>query len=498
MLLSDGSELVVGALRGDELLDRADVAERLPDLRRHPLVRRVIEEGRTVVVEDSELDADGEPLLAPAQVRSWIAVPLRAGGQVIGLCSLESSQPDAFGEEDVDWAEALTAQAAAAIEHARLHDQLQRHAAELEQRVAERTHELRDAMEEAERANRAKSEFLAGISHELRTPMNAILGFAQLLELDELAGEQGDSVQQILRAGRHLLELITELLDIARIEAGELALSLEPVSLETLLERGPRPDAAARRAARRDRGDRRRLRRLGLRRQAARPPGPAEPARERRQVQPPGRERHGRVQARTAPGSRSRCATPATGSRRRISSGCSCRSSGSVSRAGRSRAPASASRSRGASSRRWAGTISVTSTTGVGSTFTVELPRADDPLAALDAIPADCAAEAGHTATILYIEDNLANLQLVRRALARQPGLTMLEATHGRRGLELAREQRPDLVLLDLHLPDISGEEVLDALGRIPTRRKSPSSSSAPRRARGASSGCASAAPRTT
>ena len=90
-------------------------------------------------------------------------------------------------------------------------------------------------MEEAERANRAKSEFIAGISHELRTPMNAILGFAQLLELDELAGEQGDNVQQILRAGHHLLELITELLDIARIEAGELALSLEPVSLEDLL-----------------------------------------------------------------------------------------------------------------------------------------------------------------------------------------------------------------------------------------------------------------------
>src|SRR6185369_10035533 len=109
-----------------------------------------------------------------------------------------------FVQADMDWIEALTAQAAAAIENARLHDRLQRHAAELEQRVAERTLDLSRAKEEAERANRAKSDFLAGISHELRTPMNAILGFAQLLELDGLEGEQEDNVRQILRAGRHL------------------------------------------------------------------------------------------------------------------------------------------------------------------------------------------------------------------------------------------------------------------------------------------------------
>jgi PleD family two-component response regulator len=101
-----------------------------------------------------------------------------------------------------------------------------------------------------------------------------------------------------------------------------------------------------------------------------------------------------------------------------------------------------------------AGTIAVESESGVGTTFTVELPRAEDPLAALEAVPAGPAPQAGRTATILYIEDNLANLKLVERALARRPGLTMLEATHGRRGLELARERRPDLVLLDLHLPE--------------------------------------------
>ena len=95
VLLSDGSDLAVGALRGYQDLDRDDVAERLPDLRRHPLLRRVLEEGRTIVIDDSR-DPCGEPLLAPKQVRSWIGVPLRAGGQVIGICSLESPKPASF------------------------------------------------------------------------------------------------------------------------------------------------------------------------------------------------------------------------------------------------------------------------------------------------------------------------------------------------------------------------------------------------------------------
>ena len=466
VLLSDGSQLVVGAERGDEQL-HVRVAERLPELRRHPLVRKVLDEGQTVVIDDSESDTDGEPLLAQAQVRSWLGVPLRAGGLVIGICSLESSQPDSFREADVDWAEALTAQAAAAIEHARLHEELRRHAAELEQRVAARTRDLSLAMEEAERANRAKSEFIAGISHELRTPMNAILGFAQLLELDGLAGEQGDNVQQILRAGHHLLELITELLDIARIEAGELALSLEPVSIDDLLAEAvnlTRPQGE----------------KLGVAVSTEGDTGGWVFADRQRALQVllnllvngvkynrPG----GSVTIRCSPnGSRVAIAVRDTGhgiapedlERLFVPFERLGLEGGTIEGAGLGLALA----------RRlveaMGGTISVTSNTDAGSTFTVELPRADDPLAALDAIPADRAAEPGHTATILYIEDNLANLELVRRALARQPGLTVLEATHGRRGLELARDERPDLVLLDLHLPDITGEEVLDALRASP------------------------------
>jgi CheY-like chemotaxis protein len=119
------------------------------------------------------------------------------------------------------------------------------------------------------------------------------------------------------------------------------------------------------------------------------------------------------------------------------------------------------------------GTIAVESTPGAGSTFTVELPRADDPLATL-ADDALASSPQAREATILYIEDNLANLQLVERALARRPELTVLTATQGRLGLDLARERRPDVILLDLHLPDVSGEDVLEQLSSSPDTEDIP------------------------
>src|SRR4029077_17335226 len=99
-------------------------------------------------------------------------------------------------------------------------------------------------------ANRAKSEFLSRMSHELRTPLNGIIGFAQLLELEVENAEQRESVEHILKGGRHLLGLINEVLDIARIEAGKLALSLEAVLVSEVLRAAMdmvRPPAAAKR-----------------------------------------------------------------------------------------------------------------------------------------------------------------------------------------------------------------------------------------------------------
>jgi PAS domain S-box-containing protein len=97
--------------------------------------------------------------------------------------------------------------------------------------------ELRQARDEAEHANRAKSAFLSRTSHELRTPLNAVIGFAQVLEMNkQLEGDDQESVEEILRAGRHLLELINEILDISGVDSGQLQLSVAPVSVNDLLE----------------------------------------------------------------------------------------------------------------------------------------------------------------------------------------------------------------------------------------------------------------------
>ena len=163
--------------------------------------------------------------------------------------------------------------------------------------------EVQLARLEAERANLAKSEFLSRMSHDLRTPLNAILGFAQLLELDDLGREHADSVRQILSGGRHLLDLINEVLDIARIEVGHLSLSPEPVPSAKSIAQTRRAGRAARRAAPaspststgRCTSD---VACAG--RSPAAEADSAQPAVERREVQPQRRPRDDRLRARIA------------------------------------------------------------------------------------------------------------------------------------------------------------------------------------------------------
>ncbi len=339
--------------------------------------------------------------------------------------------------------------------------------------------EVRSARGEAERASQAKSEFLSRMSHELRTPLNAILGFAQLLEMDTLDPGQQESVDHILKGGRHLLELINEVLDISRIESGRMTLSLEPVLLKEILDETAslmRPLAADRKikvasapeARWHVMADRNRLRQvlLNLLSNAVKYnregglvtvscESPAD-GRVRINVRDTGpgipQEKMARLFVPFDRLGAGHSATEGTGIGLALSKGL-------VHLMG--------------------GEIGVESTVDKGSIFWVSLQLAEDPAMAVQLVPDAPSAVAAATIpqqsrTVLYIEDNLSNLQLLQRILATRPGIKLVEAMQGRLGLDLAREHHPDLILLDLHLPDLSGEEALLRLQAEPETSQIP------------------------
>ena len=343
---------------------------------------------------------------------------------------------------------------------------------------------LENAKVAAERANLAKSDFLSSMSHELRSPLNAILGFAQLIEAESPSPtpSQKASVDQILQAGWYLLELINEILDLSLIESGKLSLSPEPVSLADVLsdcqamiepqaqKNGirvsfPRFDGPSIVSADRTRTKQVLVNLLSNAIKYNRPSGTVEvrcsapgPLRMRIEVHDTGLG--------LAPEQLAQLFQP-------------------FNRLGQE---AGAEEGTGIGlvvSKRlvelMGGEIGVQSEVGAGSVFWIELNSTGElplpePVPAAQTETPDSAQMpvAQHLHTLLCVEDNPANLMLVERLLARRPDIRLLTARDGLRGIEIARSAQPQVILMDINLPGISGLEALRRLAEDPTTAHIP------------------------
>ncbi|HEV8583628.1 MAG TPA: ATP-binding protein [Methylomirabilota bacterium] len=431
-----------------------------------------------IIDVDALPDGPEAHALLASGVHAYMVVPMLVRGELIGSVSFGGERAE-FSDEQVEIAREAAAQLAIAISQARLHERVKRQAEELEARVQQRTAELAAATAEADRANRAKSEFLSRMSHELRTPLNAIIGFGQLLQMRGDGDEAGDreSVEQILRGGRHLLDLIDEVLDIARIESGRLPLSPEPVQVGEAVRRVvdlARPLAAERRIALEETGvglhgrhvlaDSQRLQQVLL-----------------NLVSNAIKYNHeaGRVVVACHEAGAGRLRLDVTDTGKGIAPDVRSRLFTPFDRLGAEAGGVEGTGLGLALSRRlveaMGGRIGFEDAEGGGSVFWIELAETASPdvRAAVDAgRPAPDAVQ--RRGVILYVEDNPSNLRLVERVLGQQPAIRFIPAMQGRLGLALAREHRPDLVLLDLHLPDLSGEDVLRELKADPALARTP------------------------
>jgi signal transduction histidine kinase/ActR/RegA family two-component response regulator len=341
----------------------------------------------------------------------------------------------------------------------------------------------RQARESAEAANHSKSEFLSRMSHELRTPLNAVLGFGQLLELDDLNPSQQESVEQIIKGGRHLLELINEVLDISRIETGTLPLSPEPVLVndlmhDTLTLMRPLADHRDIHLVSDDDSmanihilaDRQRLKQvmLNLIANAIKYNHEGGSVAVSCEAVDPGQLLIHVSDTGTGirPEDLEQLFVP-------------------FERLGAERSDIEGAGVGLALSRRlteaMGGTLTVSSTYGEGSTFTVQLGVVEGPLEQFERVTGTAPESLGGEAAssdlrhkILYIEDNMANVRLVERVFQRRDDVDVIAAMQGRLGVALAREHRPALILLDLHMPDINGDEVLRQLREDPATATTP------------------------
>jgi signal transduction histidine kinase/ActR/RegA family two-component response regulator len=338
----------------------------------------------------------------------------------------------------------------------------------------------REAQEAAETANRSKSEFLSRMSHELRTPLNAVIGFGQLLQLTDLTAGQRESVDHILKGGRHLLSLINEVLDISRIEAGELALSPEAVFATDLIVEAaelmrPLADNHGVRLVFERSGvcdcfvfaDRQRTKQvlINLLANAIKY-----------------NRAHGTVAITCERTSEATLQILVSDTGHGIAAEHLGLLFTPFERLGAEQTEIEGTGIGLALSRRLAeamgGRLGARSVLGEGSTFTLELPLVEGPVERYERLRVHTgvtvATQVEGRHRVLHIEDNAANLKLVERIFEQRQSVEVIAALHGRLGLELAREHEPILILLDLHLPDMDGGQVLQRLRDDPVTASIP------------------------
>ena len=342
--------------------------------------------------------------------------------------------------------------------------------------------ELENTTAAAEAANRAKSDFLSSMSHELRTPLNAILGFAQLMDAGtpEPTPAQKKNLGQILKAGWYLLELINEILDLAQIESQKLPISLEPMSLTDVVRecqamidplaqaRNIRVNFPNSEVACFVMADRTRVRQVLVNLLS------------------------NAIKYNKVGGTVELDFTASHAQRVRIS----IRDTGEgltpdklsqlfqpFNRLGNEAGIEEGTGIGLVVSKRlvelMGGKIGVESSFGTGSIFWIELNLTTEPvLAAAHVAPPPVALAHVHAGTqlrtLLYVEDNPANLMLVEDLIARLPRISLLSATDGQHGLEVARASLPDVILMDINLPGISGIQAMRVLAKDPATAHIP------------------------
>ena len=460
-----------------------------------------------LIITDIDLETrfKSSALLLNEGVKSGVTVVIGGGKTPFGTLGAYTTRSRQFTRDDVYIMQNMAHLLSATMEQRRISNeiiQLNSHLQEINQELKVRNAqrqisldalqeaaqvlqtakaEADEARENAETANRTKNEFLSRMSHELRTPLNAILGFSQILEDQELTALQQESVKYIIKGGRHLLNLINDILDISRIEAGRFDLSIESIALAEIISEAcalVRPLATKHNIHLQQKlllaanchvtADRRQLKQvlINLLSNAI------------KYNQPEGQVV---VYGELANDERIRISVQDTGYG--IAEEDLSKLFTPFERLDAANSDVEGTGLGLALSQRLLmamdSTLLAESTFGEGSNFFFELPLAMAPedvmgnlSNATDNAYTEHMLEKQHS--ILLIEDNSSNLRLIEMILTNRPNITLYSAIQGGVGLDIARQHEPDLILLDLHLPDMSGQQILNQLKRSAITRNIP------------------------